>query len=99
MKRRRTQAPQTVKLPKFDLPPEGFIFYPAQTWPHKNHLRLLEAIQRLRTRHGLEVSLVCTGGQTGAYPEIARRVAYVPQETHTPFDFTVLDFVMETVGL
>jgi iron complex transport system ATP-binding protein len=26
--------------------------------------------------------------------EISRRVAYVPQETHTPFDFTVLDIVL-----
>ena len=26
--------------------------------------------------------------------EIARRVAFVPQDTHTPFDFTVLDIVL-----
>jgi glycosyltransferase involved in cell wall biosynthesis len=37
------------------------MYYPAMTFPHKNHLRLLEAMARLRDRDGLEVSLVCTG--------------------------------------
>ncbi len=37
---------------KFDLPDE-FAFYPAQTWPHKNHLGLIEAAAILRNRHAL----------------------------------------------
>lgn len=41
--------------------PHRFILYPAQTWRHKNHLRLLEALARLRDQHGLEIDLVCTG--------------------------------------
>lgn len=47
---------------KFDLP-ETFAFYPAQTWWHKNHLRLLEAVARLRDRDGIAINLVCTGRQ------------------------------------
>ncbi len=39
-----------------------FILYPAVTWPHKNHLRLLEGINQLRSE-GLMVNLVCTGKQ------------------------------------
>jgi glycosyltransferase involved in cell wall biosynthesis len=39
---------------------EGFLFYPAEPWPHKNHVRLFEAFARLRARRpGLE--LVLTG--------------------------------------
>jgi glycosyltransferase involved in cell wall biosynthesis len=39
---------------------EGFLFYPAHPWPHKNHRRLFEAFARLRAeRPGLE--LVLTG--------------------------------------
>jgi glycosyltransferase involved in cell wall biosynthesis len=38
-----------------------FALYPAVTWPHKNHLRLLEALARLRDSRGLVVPLVCTG--------------------------------------
>ena len=40
--------------------PDRFILYPAQTWPHKNHAGLLEALALLRHR-GDVVSLVSTG--------------------------------------
>ena len=38
-----------------------FMFYPAMTFPHKNHLRLFEAMARLRDERGLNLRLVCTG--------------------------------------
>ena len=41
--------------------PERFAFYPAVAWPHKNHLRLLDALAHLRDHRGLIVPLVCTG--------------------------------------
>jgi glycosyltransferase involved in cell wall biosynthesis len=44
---------------KFQLP-DDFALYPAVTWEHKNHLRLLAALAQLRDR-GLAVRLVCTG--------------------------------------
>jgi glycosyltransferase involved in cell wall biosynthesis len=40
---------------------QPFALYPAVTWPHKNHLRLLEALALLRDKRGLVVRLVCTG--------------------------------------
>jgi glycosyltransferase involved in cell wall biosynthesis len=40
-----------------------FAFYPAMTWEHKNHLRLLEALALLRDKHGIKVRLICTGSQ------------------------------------
>jgi glycosyltransferase involved in cell wall biosynthesis len=49
--------------------PERFIYYPAQTWGHKNHLRLLEALGSLRAA-GLTVPLVCSGHRTELYPEL-----------------------------
>jgi glycosyltransferase involved in cell wall biosynthesis len=42
--------------------PENFAFYPAATWPHKNHVRLIEALAIVRSRslrHDLK--LVCAG--------------------------------------
>ncbi len=45
---------------KFSLP-EAFAFYPAVTWEHKNHLRLLAALAELRDQRGLTVPLICTG--------------------------------------
>jgi glycosyltransferase involved in cell wall biosynthesis len=57
-------SPATVQAVKdeyaLQLP---FALYPAVTWEHKNHLRLLEALALLRDRDGLVVRLVCTGAQ------------------------------------
>ena len=41
--------------------PERFMLYPAMTFPHKNHLRLLQAMARVRDRTGERLQLVCTG--------------------------------------
>jgi glycosyltransferase involved in cell wall biosynthesis len=41
--------------------PEPFVLYPARAWPHKNHRRLIEAMQ-LVWRDRPELRLVLTGG-------------------------------------
>jgi len=38
-----------------------FMYYPAATWPHKNHLRLLTTLQILVQRYGFDGDLVLTG--------------------------------------
>jgi glycosyltransferase involved in cell wall biosynthesis len=45
---------------KFSLP-DTFVFYPAQTWPHKNHVGLLKAIEIIRERFGIVVPVVFAG--------------------------------------
>lgn len=40
---------------------QPFGFYPAVTWPHKQHIALLQAIARLRDKHEGVIRLVCTG--------------------------------------
>lgn len=57
---------------RLDLPPQ-FAVYPAQTWPHKNHLGALEALARLRRERGLEVPLVCCGHRNQHAPGVAAR--------------------------
>ena len=54
--------------------PRRFALYPAHTWPHKNHVRLVEALAILRDRHGLRVPLVCTGHQDAHAERIHDRV-------------------------
>ncbi len=56
------------------LPPD-FALYPAQTFRHKNHLRLLEALALLRDRSGLRVELVCSGQQGDHFPAVEAAVA------------------------
>jgi glycosyltransferase involved in cell wall biosynthesis len=59
---------------KFGLPADGFVFYPAQTWPHKNHLALVEAIARLRESRGVAIPLVCSGHRNEHYEVIRTRL-------------------------
>nr|MBP8257075.1 glycosyltransferase [Opitutaceae bacterium] len=42
---------------------QPFLFFPAMSFPHKNHVRLLEALAILRDRDGLTIPLVCSGRQ------------------------------------
>ena len=39
----------------FELPPSGYLFYPANRWPHKNHDTLLHAMRYLKEARGLKV--------------------------------------------
>lgn len=54
--------------------PDRYALYPAVMWPHKNHVRLVEAVAILRAE-GLEVPLVLTGGTGPFAGEVRSRVA------------------------
>jgi len=49
--------------------PARFVFYPAQFWPHKNHLRLLEAISIVANTHP-DIALVLSGGKRHAIEQV-----------------------------
>jgi glycosyltransferase involved in cell wall biosynthesis len=52
---------------------DRFLLYPAMAFPHKNHLRLFEALAILRDRHGLILPLVCTGRQYESHSPVLDR--------------------------
>lgn len=57
--------------------PARYAYYPAQFWPHKNHVRLLEALRSVREqRPGADLKLVLTGyrGHAG-WPQIEQALA------------------------
>lgn len=64
--------------------PERFAFYPAQTWAHKNHARLFEALAALKAR-GLAVPLVCTGQTNAHFPVLQRRLLELGLERDVRF--------------
>jgi glycosyltransferase involved in cell wall biosynthesis len=69
-----------------------FVIFPANTWPHKNHVRLLEAIAHLRETRGLIVKLVCTGAMLPEYwPRIEARI----EELNLGSQVKFLGFVSE----
>jgi glycosyltransferase involved in cell wall biosynthesis len=71
--------------------PSRYVLYPANTWHHKNHLRLVEALALYRASHGEELTLVLTGvgkeGQAGLEDAVERHkleglvriLGYVPR--------------------
>jgi glycosyltransferase involved in cell wall biosynthesis len=65
--------------------PEAFLLYPAQTWPHKNHVRLLEALALVRNRTGMTIPLVCPGRQSGGFREIRERARELRLQESTLF--------------
>jgi glycosyltransferase involved in cell wall biosynthesis len=62
-----------------------FALYPAMTWEHKNHIRLLHALALLRDRDDLKVRLVCTGQQNDFWPRIKERMAALRLEGQVRF--------------
>lgn len=54
---------------QYDLP-EPFILYPAAMRPHKNHLRLLDALAQLRDQHDCRINLICTGSNRHPHAQV-----------------------------
>jgi glycosyltransferase involved in cell wall biosynthesis len=57
----RTPGNKERVLKKYDLPNQGYLFFPANTWPHKNHNLAIRSLQILGQEYGLDPLLVCTG--------------------------------------
>jgi len=72
--------------------PANFLFYPAAFWPHKNHIRLIRAMDILTKQRGIQIPLVLTGRKNGTYQQISELVeelrlqevihflGYIPEE-------------------
>ncbi len=60
-------------LEKYHLMRQGYLFYPAQFWPHKNHINLLCALKVLRDEYGASIPLVLTGSDKGNLHHVLSR--------------------------
>lgn len=43
----------------------NYIFYPAQFWPHKNHVAILKALKIIKEEYNVEISVVFVGSDKG----------------------------------
>jgi glycosyltransferase involved in cell wall biosynthesis len=80
---------------KYKLPAK-YLFYSANTWKHKNHIRLIKALKLVHEQYGHKIALVCTGEKYDNYfPKIEETIhqsnlsefvnftGYIPEEdTH-----------------
>ena len=60
---------------KYNLP-DKYIFYPAQCWFHKNHIRLVEAFDIVRKQVD-DVELVLTGSQQDNYCNLVSKIEHL----------------------
>jgi len=62
-KEKREQVRQTYQLA------DRYLFYPAQFWPHKNHARIVRALDLLKREYQLEIPIVFCGSHGGKIRE------------------------------
>jgi glycosyltransferase involved in cell wall biosynthesis len=65
--------------------PNSFIFYPAHTFAHKNHIRLLEALEQLRRDRNVTIHAVFSGGLTDFAKTVQRAATQLGLESQTHF--------------
>jgi glycosyltransferase involved in cell wall biosynthesis len=58
---------------QFNLQTE-YIFYPAQFWPHKNHIYILRGIKILEDSYGIKIAVIFSGGDQGNMKFIRKMV-------------------------
>ncbi len=78
---------ETGIVKKFGLQ-QPYLFYPAQFWPHKNHIGLLHGLAALRDQYQVHLSLVLTGsekGNTAYVKETVERLGLSGQVAFTGF--------------
>lgn len=61
------QQPRDLGALGHTLSSKGYLLYPAQFWPHKNHANLLYALRLLRDRWAISLPIVFTGSDKGSY--------------------------------
>ncbi|MDX9713273.1 MAG: glycosyltransferase family 1 protein [Ignavibacteriaceae bacterium] len=61
-----------------------YLLYPAATWPHKNHLRMLEAFKEVQKRIP-DLKLNCTGNKTDYFKTIENKIKELEIENSVKF--------------
>jgi glycosyltransferase involved in cell wall biosynthesis len=75
-------SPSSTILSKYGLSQNGYLFYPAQFWPHKNHANLLYAAKLLKEQDDLNFPIVFVGSDKnnrGYIQELAQQLDLIDQ--------------------
>ena len=96
-------------LDKLGLAKKEFLFYPAQFWPHKNHINLIKAVSWLRKEQNKSIHLVLTGSDKGNHDyikasikeygieDLVKILGFVSQEEITMLYKSAKSLVMPTI--
>jgi glycosyltransferase involved in cell wall biosynthesis len=79
----RGNAPRILQ--KYQLPIGEYLFFPGNTWPHKNHRAALNALKILDAVYRLKPLLICTGSEKEAHSDIRYRIDALGLEDQVRF--------------
>jgi len=82
---------KVYELDKYSLPSK-YLLYPANTWKHKNHIRLAEAVARVKDLYKIEINIVCTGHLNDNFEKIEERVLSLGIEKQIIFTNIVTEY-------
>ncbi len=68
-----------------DLPDKGWVFYPAQFWPHKNHIVILYALKILKEKYNLDFNVIFTGSDKGNLDYIKDQIVQLSLQENVEF--------------
>jgi glycosyltransferase involved in cell wall biosynthesis len=55
--------------------PDHYLYFPANTWPHKNHLTMLKAMKILKEKYGRRIPLLLTGAKSEGHGQVQQAIA------------------------
>ncbi len=58
----------------------SFLFYPAQFWYHKNHIKLIEALYKIKEIHKEIIPLVLVGSKKNNFENVIRKIKDLDME-------------------
>lgn len=70
---KNSESDNTGNIPKKYGISKQYLLYPAQFWPHKNHVNCLLALKMIKEQHSLPLSLVLVGSDAGNMSYIKKR--------------------------
>lgn len=75
---------------KYNLP-DKYIFYPAQFWPHKNHINLIKALKFIKYKQKEEIPLILVGSKKKNFENVMKKIKELNIENQVSY----LGYILE----
>lgn len=69
---------------KYKLPNE-YLFYPAQFWYHKNHIKLIESLKLIKDRYKTDIPLILTGSKKNNFENVMNKIKELKLENQIKY--------------
>jgi glycosyltransferase involved in cell wall biosynthesis len=74
-----------IEIKKLYNLPDKYLFYPANFWFHKNHIKLLEALFLIKRRYGEEIPLILVGSKQNNFDNVMKKIRELGMESQVKY--------------